>query len=119
MERRLAAILVADIVGYTALMGEDEQKAFEQLKKNRSVQRPNDQRVAGIGKKDRESGEPCEYLCFCARRYDPRHYAGKRTCATGLLQKVNEAANNHNGEDDLYLGARRDFLKDLLLDRVE
>ncbi len=38
--RQLAAIMFTDIVGYTALMGEDEQKAFEQLKKNRSVQRP-------------------------------------------------------------------------------
>jgi TolB-like protein len=32
--------MFTDIVGYTALMGEDEQRAFELLKKNRSVQRP-------------------------------------------------------------------------------
>ena len=38
--RQLAAIMFTDIVGYTALMGEDEQKAFELLKKNRSIQRP-------------------------------------------------------------------------------
>jgi len=38
--RQLAAIMFTDIVGYTKLMGEDEQKAFELLKKNRSVQRP-------------------------------------------------------------------------------
>ena len=38
--RQLAAIMFTDIVGYTALMGEDEQKAFELLKKNRQVQRP-------------------------------------------------------------------------------
>lgn len=38
--RQLAAIMFTDIVGYTALMGEDEQKAFELLKKNRSLQRP-------------------------------------------------------------------------------
>ena len=37
--RQLAAIMFTDIVGYTKLMGEDEQKAFELLKKNRSVQR--------------------------------------------------------------------------------
>jgi len=36
--RQLAAIMFTDIVGYTALMGEDEQKAFELLKKNRKVQ---------------------------------------------------------------------------------
>jgi len=38
--RQLAAIMFTDIVGYTALMGEDEEKAFELLKKNRLVQRP-------------------------------------------------------------------------------
>jgi class 3 adenylate cyclase len=38
--RQLAAIMFTDIVGYTALMGEDEQKAFQLLKKNRKVQRP-------------------------------------------------------------------------------
>jgi len=32
--------MFTDIVGYTALMGEDEEKAFELLKKNRRIQRP-------------------------------------------------------------------------------
>jgi len=36
--RQLAAIMFTDIVGYTALMDEEEQKAFELLKKNREVQ---------------------------------------------------------------------------------
>ena len=38
--RQLAAIMFTDIVGYTALMGKDEQKAFDILKKNRQIQRP-------------------------------------------------------------------------------
>jgi class 3 adenylate cyclase len=38
--RQLAAIMFTDIVGYTALMGKDEQRAFELLKRNRSVQKP-------------------------------------------------------------------------------
>ena len=38
--RQLAAIMFTDIVGYTALMGQDERRAFELLKKNRAVQRP-------------------------------------------------------------------------------
>ena len=38
--RQLAAIMFTDIVGYTALMGEDEEKAFELLRKNRQIQRP-------------------------------------------------------------------------------
>ncbi len=36
-ERRLAAIMFTDIVGYTALMGSDEERAFEVLKKNREI----------------------------------------------------------------------------------
>ena len=36
--RQLAAIMFTDIVGYTAIMGEDEEKAFELLEKNRLVQ---------------------------------------------------------------------------------
>ncbi len=38
--RRLAAIMFTDIVGYTALMGNDESKAFELLSKNRQLQKP-------------------------------------------------------------------------------
>ena len=37
--RQLAAIMFTDIVGYTALMGNDEQKAFTVLTKNRSLQK--------------------------------------------------------------------------------
>ncbi|MEO7800837.1 MAG: SUMF1/EgtB/PvdO family nonheme iron enzyme [Ginsengibacter sp.] len=38
--RQLAAIMFTDIVGYTTLMGEDEQKAFEMLRRNRHLQKP-------------------------------------------------------------------------------
>src|SRR4051794_8706670 len=38
--RQLAAIMFTDIAGYTSLMGDDEQKAFEILSKNRQLQRP-------------------------------------------------------------------------------
>lgn len=38
-ERRLAAIMFTDIVGYTTLMGEDEQKALELVRKNREIQK--------------------------------------------------------------------------------
>jgi hypothetical protein len=38
--RQLAAIMFTDIVGYTALMGNDENKAFELLRKNREIQKP-------------------------------------------------------------------------------
>ncbi len=36
-QRRLAAIMFTDIVGYTALMGSDEDRAFEVLRKNREI----------------------------------------------------------------------------------
>ncbi|MBD0284219.1 MAG: hypothetical protein ICV79_02210, partial [Flavisolibacter sp.] len=32
--------MFTDIVGYTALMGEDEEKAFDLLRKNKQLQRP-------------------------------------------------------------------------------
>src|ERR1044071_7064395 len=35
MERKLAAILAADVVGYSALMEQDEQGAFQRLKAGR------------------------------------------------------------------------------------
>jgi adenylate cyclase len=36
-DRRLAAIMFTDIVGYTAMMGSDEDHAFETLRKNREI----------------------------------------------------------------------------------
>ena len=36
-DRRLAAIMFTDIVGYTALMGSDEDRALEVLKENRKI----------------------------------------------------------------------------------
>ena len=35
--RQLAAIMFTDIVGYTRLMGEDEQQALELLRTNRNL----------------------------------------------------------------------------------
>lgn len=45
--RQLAAIMFTDIVGYTALMGSDEQKAFELIKVNRELQKPIIERFNG------------------------------------------------------------------------
>jgi len=36
-DRRLAAIMFTDIVGYTALMGKDEDRAFDMLRRNHSL----------------------------------------------------------------------------------
>ena len=45
--RQLAVIMFTDIVGYTALMGKDEQEAFELLNKNRQIQKPIIQQFNG------------------------------------------------------------------------
>ena len=39
-QRKLAAIMFTDIVGYTALMSKDERKALRILHKNRDIQKP-------------------------------------------------------------------------------
>ena len=39
--------MFTDIVGYTALMGNDEEKAFDLLRKNRAIQKPIIQRYNG------------------------------------------------------------------------
>ena len=38
--RQLAAIMFTDIVGFTALMGSDEEKTFRILDKNRGIHKP-------------------------------------------------------------------------------
>ncbi len=45
--RQLAAIMFTDIAGYTALMGDDEQAAFELLKQNRELQKPLIEKYSG------------------------------------------------------------------------
>ena len=45
--RRLAAIMFTDMVGYTAVMGEDEPKALRLLQKNRDFLRPIIQKFNG------------------------------------------------------------------------
>ncbi len=46
-ERRLAAIMFTDIVGYTALMAESEAKGLRVRERNRSVVRPLLERYHG------------------------------------------------------------------------
>ncbi len=46
-ERRLAAIMFTDIVGYTALMAESEEKGLRIRKRHREVLRPLVERFHG------------------------------------------------------------------------
>jgi len=55
-QRRLAAIMFTDIVGYTQLMGDDEEKGFSVLNENRKIQRPLIQKFNGILHKELGDG---------------------------------------------------------------
>ena len=54
--RQLAAIMFTDIVGYTALMGRDEQKAFKLLDKNRQIHKQVIEQYNGKLKKELGDG---------------------------------------------------------------
>ena len=41
LERKIAAIMFTDIVGYTQLTSEDEEKAFQLIKKKRELLLPH------------------------------------------------------------------------------
>ena len=45
--RRVAAIMFTDIVGYTEMIGDDEEKTLQILAENRSIQRSNIVRHGG------------------------------------------------------------------------
>ncbi len=69
--RQLAAIMFTDIVGYTALMGEDEQKAFALLHKNRQIQQPLIKQFNGVWIKEIGDGVLASFstvtdAVFCA-----------------------------------------------------
>ncbi|MFN2456956.1 MAG: adenylate/guanylate cyclase domain-containing protein [Chitinophagaceae bacterium] len=54
--RQLAVILFSDIVGYTALMGEDEEKAFEILDKSRDIHKSRVEQYNGKWVKEMGDG---------------------------------------------------------------
>lgn len=63
--------MFTDIVGYTALMGKDEKKAFELLRKNRDIQKPFIKRFNGIWIKELGDGVLASFhtvtdAVFCA-----------------------------------------------------
>ena len=54
--RKLAAIMFTDIVGYTALMGRDTQKALDVLRTNRDIQKPLIEKYRGKWLKEMGDG---------------------------------------------------------------
>ena len=55
-QRRLAAIMFTDIVGYDSLLKEDEKKAFEILRENQRIHRRLIKKFNGRWLKEMESG---------------------------------------------------------------
>ena len=60
--RQLAAIMFTDIVGYTALMYEDEEKAMRLLEKNRDIQKPLVEQYGGKWIKEVGDGVLASFL---------------------------------------------------------
>lgn len=60
--RQLAAIMFTDIVGYTALMGNDEQKAINLLRQNREIQKPIIEEYSGRWIKELGDGVMASFL---------------------------------------------------------
>jgi class 3 adenylate cyclase len=60
--RQLAAIMFTDIVGYTAMMGNNEQKAIELLRKNREIQKPIIEEFGGRWIKELGDGVMASFL---------------------------------------------------------
>ena len=91
--RQLAAIMFTDIVGYTRLMGEDEEKAFELLKKNRQIQRPIIERFNGRWLKEIGDGVLASFPAVSEAVY----------CA-GAIQKTCENEPDLNLRIGIHLG---------------
>jgi len=53
---QLSAIMFSDIVGYTVLMGRNEEKGLELLKRNRQIQKPLIEKYYGIWIKEMGDG---------------------------------------------------------------
>ena len=69
---KLAVIMFTDIVGYTTLMDEDEDKAFEVLAKNKSIQKPIIEKYSGKWLKEMGDGILASFdttsdAVFCAK----------------------------------------------------
>ena len=92
--RQLAAIMFTDIVVYTALMDEDEQKAFELLKKNRAVQRPLIEKYNGKWLKEMGDGVLASFATVTDAVYCAKEI--QKTCQND--SELNLRIGIHQGE---------------------
>ena len=61
MTRQLAAILFSDIVGYTAMMGQDESGTLELVRRSRELQKPLVEKHQGIWLKEMGDGAMAQF----------------------------------------------------------
>ncbi|NEU07099.1 hypothetical protein GZH53_02130 [Flavihumibacter sp. R14] len=80
--RQLAAIMFTDIVGYTAIMGSDESKAFDLLTKNRLLQKPIVEEYGGRWIKELGDGVMASFSTV--------------TDAVAAAVRIQEACNRNN-----------------------
>ena len=59
--RQLAAIMFTDIVGYTALMGKDSDKALELIRISKEIQKPLVEKHNGKWLKERGDGAMAQF----------------------------------------------------------
>lgn len=60
-KRQLAAIMFTDIVGYTALMGQQEDRALKIIDENKAIQKPLVEEYEGKWHKDLGDGSLCSF----------------------------------------------------------
>ena len=61
MKRKLAAILFSDIVGYTTMMGENEARTLELVRKSREIQKPLVEKFQGSWLKEMGDGAMAQF----------------------------------------------------------
>lgn len=91
--RQLAAIMFTDIVGYTVLMGHDEEKAFEILEQNRSLHHPLIKQYNGRWIKELGDGI---LICF--------NTATDAVLCAGQIQKATESIEGLKLRIGIHLG---------------
>ena len=106
--RQLAAIMFTDIVGYTSIMGSNETRAMELVRKNREVQKPLVEKYGGTWLKELGDGAMSSFptadsentMCYGKKIY----FFNSRTSLSAALSWFEaEHICNTNGRDLLTL----------------
>ena len=94
LTRQLAVIMFTDIAGYTALMGRDEQKAFEVLKLSRKIHKKLIAKFNGKWLKEMGDGVLASFTSVS----DAIHCAGALQRETANIEHLDLSVGIHMGE---------------------